>query len=211
MARADLPRCAQTLNPELDRAALDALLDQIRRNLPPSPWLKTGAAAGGALRDMLLCFDHEQAPQITVIDPLNAFPAQKATILRNLNRHGVDEQKIMFRLETSRRALPRALRARDDYGLILLDSATGLTDMMHDLTWARLLKLRGLLCVNHVDDQHPGAQRALFRFRAANPEYELVAQAGAMQILRKKSVPAKPEVTVGERVYAALTSMVYGF
>ena len=210
MAPAAVPRCATTLNPELDRAALDALLDQIRRHRPRSPWLKIGAAAGGALRDMLLCFDDEQAPQITVIDPLSDFPRQKATILRNLNRHGVDEQKVLFRLETSRRALPRELRAGNRYGLILLDRATSLRDMTHDLAWARLLQVRGLLCVNHVDDQHRAVQRALQRFKTVNPQYELAAKAGAMQILRKTARPAKPEIRFGDRLYALARSVVGG-
>ncbi len=204
MSDTRLPRCAETLNSELSPKALDGLLNQIRRDRPPSPYLEIGTAAGGGLRDMMLCFSEKDCPQVVVIDPMTYFPDQMATVRRNISRHGLDLQKVIFRVGTSEQAFERAEDAHESFGLILIDGAADLKSVTMDLMWSRLLKVRGLLCVNNVDETHKGVNLALNRFKAKNPEYEQVRQAGSLQILRKTAKPDEAEISLGDRFYASM-------
>ena len=204
MADSKLPRCAKTLSSELGQQALDGLLDQIRRERPLSPYLEIGTAAGGALRDIMLCFEEKDCPQVVVVDPMAYFPDQMATVRRNISRHGLDLQKVIFRVKTSEQAFPLAVDAHETYGLILIDGATDLKSVMTDLMWSRLLKVRGLLCVNNVDDEHKGASLAVARFEAKNPEYKRIRQAGSLRIWRKTAKPDIREISAGDRLYAAV-------
>lgn len=208
MAQDKLPRCAETLNSELSRPALEALLDQILRERPASPYLEIGTAAGGALRDMMLCFEDTEVPQMVVIDPMTYFPDQIGTVRRNISRHGLDLQKVILRIETSNQAFARADKAHEEYGLILVDGSTRLTDIMKDLRWTRLLRVGGLVCINNVDDQHKGNRLAVSRFLRKYPEYECVRREGSLIILRKTTQPKKPEIGAADQLFARLRGLL---
>ena len=72
--------------------------------------------------------------------------------------------------------------------------------------WTRLLRPGGIVCLHDYDDRwsHRGVRVALDRFEERYPEYERIASAGTLVALRKRSEPARPEITTLDLAHAAL-------
>jgi predicted O-methyltransferase YrrM len=174
---------------ECTEAEIAALVGAMSERKLTRPHLEIGTAAGGTLKRMLLAYPSTERPKFVVVDPLTYFPRQREAIEANLASAGIDPRSVEFRVETSAKALKKALRAQESFDFILIDGNHSLRPVTEDLRWTRLLVPGGFVCLH--DYEHlahvvvPGVKIALDRFLARHVNYQLKEVVGAMAVVRK--------------------------
>ena len=101
------------------------------------------------------------------------FSGQRAAVEANLASAGIDPGTVEFRVETSARALAKALRADERFDFIFIDGNHALRAVTQDLRWTRLLNPGGFVCLHDYEEADriviPGVKLALDGFLAATP------------------------------------------
>lgn len=151
--------------------------------------LEIGTAAGGTLKRMALAYPATERPKFVVVDPLTYFPQQRQAVEANLASAGIDPRSLEFRVETSAKALAKALRAQERFDFILIDGNHTLRAITEDLRWTRLLVPGGFVCVHdypHLDHVViPGVKFAVDRFLARHANYRLREVVDRMAVVQK--------------------------
>ena len=186
---------------ECTEPELAALMGAMLASNPAGRRLEIGTAAGGTLKRMMLAYPAAERPSFVVIDPMTYFPGQRAAVEANLATAGIDPGTVEFRVETSARALARALRADERFDFIFIDGNHALRAVTQDLRWIRLLNPGGFVCLHDYEETDriviPGVKLALDGFLAHRRHYALREVVGAMAIVEKLDWGA-PEVGAGE-------------
>ena len=186
---------------ECTEPELAALMGAMRARQFTGAHLEIGTAAGGTLKRMMAAYPAQTRPRFVVIDPMTYFPGQRAAVEANLASAGIDPGGVEFRVETSARALARALRTGERFDFILIDGNHALRAVTQDLRWTRLLNPGGLVCLHDYEaTDHmviPGVKLALDGFLARRRHYALREVVGAMAIVEKREQGA-PEIDAGE-------------
>jgi predicted O-methyltransferase YrrM len=195
-------RCATTLEAEMTGDEHRLLLETLRSLGRRGRHLEIGTAAGGTLCAMLGAFADGQPPPFVVVDPMQYFPDQLATVQRNLSDHGLDPSAVDFRLGTSAELLPAATSADDAFDFILIDGCHKIRSVMTDLKWTRLLNVGGVVCFHDYTPKHRGVWLAVNRFLATHRNYEVIGQADTLLVVRKTAPSARPEVSLADEWYA---------
>jgi len=186
---------------ECTEPELAALLRAMQACNPSGRRLEIGTAAGGTLKRMMLAYPTQARPAFVVVDPMTYFPGQREAVAANLAAAGIDPSTVEFRVETSARALARALRAEERFEFIFIDGDHALRAVTRDLRWTRLLSPKGFVCLHDYEQAGhiaiPGVKLALDRFLARRRNYALREVVGAMAIVEKLNWGA-PEIGAGD-------------
>ncbi|HUQ69549.1 MAG TPA: class I SAM-dependent methyltransferase [Planctomycetaceae bacterium] len=197
-----MPRCASTLEAEMTPAEHALLLKTLRESGRMGRHLEIGTAAGGTLCAMLGAFADGSRPPFAVVDPMKYFPQQLDAVRKNLRDHGFDPAVIDFRVATSQVAFLDADTRHEVVDFLLIDGCHKIRSVMTDLKWTRLLSVGGVVCLHDVTPKHRGVWLAVNRFLAKSPNYERVAQADSLLVVRKTAVSKSPEVSAADEWYA---------
>jgi predicted O-methyltransferase YrrM len=197
-----MPRCATTLEAEMTPAEHALLLETLRESGRTGRHLEIGTAAGGTLCAMLGAFDQASRPPFAVVDPMKYFPQQLDAVRKNLRDHGFDPGTIDFRVAISQVAFLDADTRHEAFDFILIDGCHKIRSVMTDLKWTRLLSVGGVVCFHDVTPKHRGVWLAVNRFLAKHSNYERVAQADSLLVVRKTGTSPTPEVTSADELFA---------
>jgi len=174
---------------ECTEAEIAALVRAMGERKLTRAHLEIGTAAGGTLKRLVLAYPATQRPKFVVVDPLTYFPKQREAVEDNLASAGIDPRTVEFRVETSAKALAKALRAQERFDFILIDGNHSLRPVTEDLRWTRLLVPGGFVCLHdyvHLDHVViPGVKIALDRFLARHANYRLREVVGEMALVQK--------------------------
>lgn len=185
---------------ECTEAEIAALLRAIGERRLTGAHLEIGTAAGGTLKRMMLAYPAPERPKFVVVDPLAYFPKQREAVEANLASAGIDPRSVEFRVETSSKALAKALRAQERFDFILIDGSHALRAVTEDLRWTRLLVPGGFVCLHDYADLDyvviAGVKDALDRFLARHANYRLREVVDAMAVVQKLDWGA-PEIGHG--------------
>jgi predicted O-methyltransferase YrrM len=196
-------RCATTREAEMTPAEHELLRQTLRQQGPLGKHLEIGTAAGGTLCAMLESFPDGQRPQFVVVDPMTYFPQQRSVVVENLKDHGLDPKQVDFRITTSSVAFERASLQHESFSFMLIDGCHKIRSVTTDLKWTRLLESGGIVCFHDMTPQHRGVWLAVRRFLNRHPEYERVAQADSLLVVRKRQAASQTEVSPLCEWYAA--------
>jgi predicted O-methyltransferase YrrM len=197
-----MPRCATTLEAEMTPAEHALLLKTLRESGRTGRHLEIGTAAGGTLCAMLGAFPKEKRPPFAVVDPMKYFPQQFDAVRKNLRDHGFDPGTIDFRLAISQVAFLDANTRHESFDFMLIDGCHKIRSVMTDLKWTRLLAVGGVVCFHDVTPQHRGVWLAVNRFLERHANYERVAQADSLLVVRKTAASPTLEITPADELYA---------
>ena len=195
---------AQTLTSELSASELDCALTYLRSPSFTGPCLDVGTAAGGTLCAMMAGCSAAARPQFVVVDNMEYFPDQLATVRRNLERHGLDPSAVDFRIATSVSAFPLAAAAGEQFEFILIDACHKIRQVTEDLRWTRLLRVGGVVCLHDYGGPHRGVTLAADRFLRRHPNYRREELVGCLLVLRKTAASTTPEIVARDHLWAAL-------
>jgi len=197
-----MPRCASTLEAEMTAAEHELLLKTLRELGRAGTHLEIGTAAGGTLCAMLGAFPTDRRPPFAVVDPMSYFPQQLDAVRRNLRDHGFDPATIDFRVATSQVAFQDAENRGEAFDFLLIDGCHKIRSVMTDLKWTRRLSVGGVVCFHDMTPRHRGVWLAVNRFLARHPNYERVAQADSLLVVRKAAASTTPEIDATDEWYA---------
>lgn len=187
----NIRQSASTLNPELSPTELDAIRTLVRKHPKEGAHLEIGTAAGGTLRELLLCYS-EPRPKFVVVDPFTYFPNQLEIVKRNLREAGLDEETVEFREDFSWPLCKKALKNGDRFDFIFIDGHHGPHYVMRDFRWTRMLQVNGFVCLHDYRPNFPGVIWAIEYFLKKNQNYTRIAHVDSLVILQKNSA-GKPE------------------
>ena len=196
-------RSSIDLSSELSPEELDALRELLRANKFTGLHLEIGTAAGGTLKELLLCYE-EPKPPFVVIDPFTYFPNQLAKVRLNLESAGLDPANVDFRTGTTESLLGPAVLAGERFDFILIDGHHDAIHVMRDLGWAALLNTGGFVCLHDDSPKFPGVGWAARRFLRNNPNFTRISKARTLLVLQKTS----PEGGRGVRPFDLLTAFM---
>lgn len=192
----------RTLGPELSPDELNLLISSIKERNLTGKHLEIGAAAGGTLKELMLCYPDELRPQFVSIDPMKYFVNQLAVIKENLKSSGLDPDTVDFRVSRSLDALKSATSIGERFSFIFVDGSHKISHVTEDIGWSSLLDPGGLICFHDYSDMHCGVVAAVDRFHRRCPEYRLAAQVDSLLVFEKTRIPARREVTKTDRLRA---------
>jgi predicted O-methyltransferase YrrM len=195
---------AQTLTSELSASELDCALTYLRSPSFTGPCLEVGTAAGGTLCAMMAGCAAAARPQFVVVDNMEYFPDQLATVRRNLERHGLDPSVVDFQIATSVSAFPLAAAAGKQFEFILIDACHKIRQVTEDLRWTRLLRVGGVVCLHDYGGPHRGVTLAADRFLRRYSNYTRERLEGSLLVLRKTAPSATLEVQAGDHRWATI-------
>jgi predicted O-methyltransferase YrrM len=174
---------ALDMTSELSAAELAALRSLLGRAGLRGAHLEVGTAAGGTLREMMLCYARPR-PRFVAVDPFRYFPDQKAIVLRNLASTGIGPAEAELRQSDSDAALRAATAAGERFEFILIDANHGARHVIRDLRWADLLSPGGYLCL-HDYGRFPGVTWAANRFLRRNSNVRWIALEDSLVVIQK--------------------------
>jgi predicted O-methyltransferase YrrM len=198
----------KTTESELSSEELECLTELLRKNSFAGDHLEIGTAAGGTLVKMLRCYAEHTRPHFVVIDLLTYFANQREVIIANLNAHGIDPDSVEFRVARSYDVFKQAEKMEEAYDFIFIDGAHKCKYVMQDLSWARLLRVGGLLCLHDYAPKTRGVMVAANRFMKKYVNYTRVALAGTLLVLRKGEAVTGREVDWIDHWYATMMTLV---
>lgn len=198
--------CATTLASELLEDELNALLDLLKQNNFTGNHLEIGTAAGGTLLRMMKCYREDARPHFVVIDPMCYFPNQHELVKTNLRNNDIDPQQVEFRITKSYDAFKQAEKAKEEYDVIFIDGAHKFKYIMEDLSWARLLRKGGVLCLHDYHRKTKGVIWAAEGFLRKYDNYSRVALINRLLVIRKNEESTIPEISRADRFYATAVS-----
>jgi predicted O-methyltransferase YrrM len=184
-------------------AQIEFLTGLIARENLPGLHLEIGTASGVTLAEMVRARPSEPDPAFVVVDNMRYFPDQLNVVRANLERHGVDPDRVEFRVGDSAEMFSAAQRAGDSFDFMVIDASHRVRKVTADLRWTRLLRPGGVVCMHDYGPQFPGVQRSVDRFLARHSNYERVEKVGSLLALRKSAPSRRPEVTLADRIWAA--------
>ncbi len=204
----NIRKSAINLSPELSREELDSIKLLIVKNRMRGSHLEIGTAAGGTLRELLLCYESPR-PKFVVVDPFTYFPNQLETVKRNLFEAGLGEELVEFREGYSWPLCAKALENGDYFDFIFIDGHHGPNHVMQDLRWTRMLQPNGFVCLHDYGPKFQGVIWAVEYFLGKYSNYKKISHAGSLVILQKTGV-GKSEVNwfdllSGESVHKLMT------
>jgi predicted O-methyltransferase YrrM len=197
-------RYPKTLGSELTDEEMASLTGLLRMHHFTGNLLEIGTAAGGTLIEMMKCYEERERPHFVVVDNMAYFEDQFEIIRRNLKEHGLNPDAIEFRVARSYDAFKQAEQAREVFDFIFIDGAHECRYVMQDLSWARLLRKDGILCLHDYSPKTRGVVAAADRFLKKNVNYSIITLVGSLLAVRKCDVSRVPEISVGDRVFATL-------
>ena len=171
-------------------AALQALLKSAQLR---GPHLEVGTAAGGTLKELLLCYPPPR-PHFVVVDSFRYCPRQQEIVADNLRSAGIDPADVDMRAMSSEGALAAAAAAGEQFDFILIDANHQARHVISDLRWAKLLRPGGYLCLHDYGPMFPGVMWATDRFLANNRNYRRVSLSGSLFVIQKNEMSARDEV-----------------
>ena len=174
---------ALNMSPELSAAELAALRSLLGRAGLRGTHLEVGTAAGGTLREMMLCYAPPRPPFV-VVDPFRYFPNQGAVVLGNLEAAGIGAAEVELRQSDSDAAFRAATAVGECFDFILIDANHGARHVIRDLRWAGLLSPGGYLCL-HDYGRFPGVTWAADRFLHGNANYRRTVLEDSLIVLQK--------------------------
>ena len=184
------------LQPELSQAELNAMKSLVQQYPKTGKHLEIGTAAGGTLRELMLCYT-KLRPPFVVVDPFTYFPDQLEIVKNNLRGANIDPVQVDFRKGFSWPQLEVAMSAKETFDFIFIDGHHDASYVMEDLRWTRLLNQGGLVCLHDYKPKFPGVQWATERFLRRNPNYTKIIHVDSLVVL-KKSVMSGTEVSDGD-------------
>jgi len=200
-------KSATTLASELSEEELSFLRELLKQGNLTGRHLEIGTAAGGTLLELVKCYQETKKPPFVVVDPMNYFPDQYAIIKKNLVQNSVDPDEIDFRISRSYDAFQEAEKKNEQYDFVFIDGAHNIRYVTEDLSWARLLRNGGLLCLH---DYHPtnskGVVLAADRFLRKYNNYTRIKLVDKLLVIRKDGESLQPEVSRSDHVYANVIS-----
>lgn len=186
---------------EMTEAQIGFLTELITSEDLPGTHLEVGTASGITLARMVRARPTLRSPAFVVVDNMRYFPDQLSVVRANLERYGVDPERVEFRVGDSGEMFHQSARARDSFDFMVIDASHRIRRVTDDLRWTRMLRPGGVVCLHDYGPAFPGVVKAADRFLAHNPNYERVGQVGSLLALRK-TAPGSPEVTWRDRVWA---------
>lgn len=183
-------------------AGLRALLKSVGLS---GPHLEIGTAAGGTLKELMLCYSPPR-PRFVAVDPFKYFPDQKRIVETNLRSAGIDPAEVDLREAFSGDALAAARAAGERYDFIFIDANHEARHVIRDLRWARLLSPGGYLCLHDYQPNFPGVVWAVDRFLDRNRHYRRSAQHGALVVIEKLAESGGDEVGAADFLLGDLLS-----
>ena len=175
------------LQPELTLAELNALKSLVQQHPKTGSHLEIGTAAGGTLRELMLCYQKSRPPFV-VIDPFTYFPDQLEIVKNNLRGANIDPQFVDFRKGYSWPQLEVAMSANETFDFIFIDGHHDASYVMEDLRWARLVNTDGLICLHDYKPKFPGVKWATERFLKHNPNYTKIIHVDSLVVLKKSGM-----------------------
>ena len=184
---------AVSMQSELQPAELEALRGLLAASQLRGAHLEVGTAAGGTLKELLLCYQPPR-PRFVVVDSFRYFPRQKEIVADNLRSAGIDPADVDMRATDSESALAAATAAGEQFDFILIDANHQARHVISDLRWASLLRPRGYLCLHDYGPKFPGVVWATDRFLTNNRNYRRVSLTGSLVVIQKDEMSARDEV-----------------
>ena len=175
---------ATDLQPELTSSELSAIKSLLEQHPKPGKHLEIGTAAGGTLREMMLCY-REPRPPFVVVDPFTYFDNQLDIVKDNLRGAAIDPNVVDFRSGYSWPLLQQSLKEDEKFDFIFIDGHHGASYVMEDLRWTRLLQKEGFVCLHDYQPKFPGVQWATERFLRKNSNYRKIIHVDTLVILQK--------------------------
>lgn len=201
---------AINIESELHPAELEALRGLLGSAQLRGTHLEVGTAAGGTLRELLLCYAPPR-PRFVVVDSFRYFPRQKEIVADNLRGAGIDLADVDMRAIDSESALAAATAAGEQFDFILIDANHQARHVISDLRWARLLRPGGYLCLHDYGPKFPGVIWAADRFLANNPNYRRVSLTGSLVVIQKSEMSARDEVGSRDLALGRILTLVHKF
>jgi predicted O-methyltransferase YrrM len=186
-------------------AALQALLQSAQLR---GTHLEVGTAAGGTLRELLLCYTPPR-PRFVAVDSFQYFPRQKEIVADNLRSAGIDPGDVDLRAMDSESALAAAAAAGEQFDFILIDANHQARHVISDLRWASLLRPGGYLCLHDYGPKFPGVTWAADRFLANNRNYRRVSLTDSLLVIQKSEMSRRGEVGTSERVLGTMLTLLH--
>ena len=184
---------ATSMESELQPAELAALQALLKSAQLRGPHLEVGTAAGGTLKELLLCYAPPR-PRFAVVDSFRYFPNQKEIVADNLRGAGIDPADVDMRAADSESALAAATAAGEEFDFILIDANHQARHVISDLRWAKLLRPGGYLCLHDYGPKFPGVVWATDRFLANNRNYRRVSLNVSLMVIQKSEMSRRDEV-----------------
>jgi len=184
---------AISIESELHPAELAALQALLKSAQLRGTHLEVGTAAGGTLRELLLCYTPPR-PRFVVVDSFQYFPRQKEIVADNLRSAGIDPGDVDLRAVDSESALAAAAAAGEQFDFILIDANHQARHVISDLRWASLLRPGGYLCLHDYGPKFPGVTWAAERFLANNRNYRRVSLTDSLLTIQKSAMSRSSEV-----------------
>jgi SAM-dependent methyltransferase len=199
---------ATSMESELQPAELAALQALLRSAQSRGRHLEVGTAAGGTLKELLLCYPPPR-PRFVVVDSFRYFPDQKEIVADNLRNAGLDPADVDMRAMDSESALAAATAAGEQFDFILIDANHQARHVISDLRWAKLLRPGGYLCLHDYGPRFPGVIWATDRFLANNPNYRRVSLTLSLMVIQKSETSARDEVGAIDLVLGKLLTPLH--
>ena len=190
---------ATSMESELQPAELAALQALLRSAQLRGTHLEVGTAAGGTLKELLLCYAAPR-PRFVVVDSFRYFSNQEQIVADNLRSAGIDPGDVEMRAIDSETALAAATAAGEQFDFILIDANHQARHVISDLRWARLLRPGGYLCLHDYGPNFPGVMWATDRFLRSNPNYRRVSLTVSLVVIQKSEMSRRGEVGTADLV-----------
>ena len=121
----------------------------------------------------------------------------------NLRLHGIDPDRVEFRVGDSGEAFEAAAQAGDSFDFMVIDASHRIRKVIGDLRWTRLLNPGGVVCLHDYHSSFPGVVKCVDRFLRRQPNYERIQSAEGLVALRKTGPSRRPEISWVDRAWAA--------
>lgn len=198
---------ATTLEAEMTPEESQALEQLLRTEQLKGAHLEIGTAAGGTLRAMMSLYPEAKRPKFVVVDTMKYFPAQKEIVETNLRSASIDPAVVDFRVGDSWSEFRKAEAAGEQFDFMLIDASHKLNHVTRDLSWTRMLRPGGYVCMHDYADAFPGVKQAADRFISRHKNYSREKLAGSLLILRKKAASSSTEVSAWDRLAAEFQNL----
>lgn len=200
---------AVTKASELSSAELAELVSVLRSAGLRGKHLEIGTAAGGTLKELMLCYPTGNRPAFISVDPMNYFPNQLTIVQKNLRSAGIDSSEVDFRIGKSWPIFQEAEKNAEVFSFIFVDGSHKIHHVTEDLAWSRLLEQNGIICFHDYAPRFPGVTSAVNRFLADHRNYEVITRVESLLVVKKISKGVKREINVWDRSSAHLVNIMH--